>query len=394
MSFSVCLTKIRRKRPSLLKQKIEEYLDLYIKFKLKVAEAYDRRMDTIPDFIAELEGYRKQLAQPYLTDKNVTDLLVNEAYMRSLEEVNASHLLVSCSQSAKPLDTMKAYSKIMEYRRRIMEDGEDFEELAASYSDDPSAKINKGSLGYFTSFQMIYPFENAAYRTKVGEVSMPVRTQYGYHLVYVKDRRDALGEIKVAHIMVKYYNDTQIDSTKKRIEAVLEKLKNGADWEQMVNEFSDDFNTNSKGGQLNWFNRTSSGIPEEFKDVAYTLKKDGDISEPIQTKYGWHIIKRIEIKPRASYEDSKSMLRRKVERDSRSELNKNVVLKRIKEENNYTPLGGLESVASRFGDELVEGNYKRPTASGTALFEIAGNKYTDAGFLRLPGTQCRNNRYD
>ncbi len=372
---------------------IEEYLELYTKFKLKVAEAYARKMDTIPSFINELAGYRRQLAQPYLTDKSVTDRLIKEAYDRSLEEVRASHLLINCALDAKPADTLAAYTKIMGLRSRVLDGNEDFGTLAELYSEDPSAKTNKGDLGYFTTFQMIYPFENAAFETKVGKVSLPVRTQFGYHLVSVQDRRKALGDIKTAHIMVKFYNETEVDSTKRKIDAVYAKLKNGADWNTTVEEFSDDFNTNSKGGELNWFNRTTSNIPVEFKDVAYQLKNDGEYSEPIKTRFGWHIIKRISVKPIASFDDSKEVLRRKVERDARSEQNKEVVVARIKVENKFTEVNGLAAVKNKFDSTLLQGQWNQPTPTGDVLFKIGDRKYTDKDFYAYLATnKSRTNK--
>ena len=372
---------------------IEEYLELYTKFKLKVAEAYARQMDTIPSFKNELAGYRRQLAQPYLTDKSVTDRLIKEAYDRGLEEVRASHLLINCPLDAKPTDSLIAYNKIMGLRSRIVDGNEAFATIAELYSDDPSAKTNKGDLGYFTSFQMIYPFENAAFSTEVGSVSLPVRTQFGYHLVSVQDRRKSLGDIKVAHIMVKFYNETEVDSTKRKIDAVYAKLQKGADWNTTVEEFSDDFNTNSKGGELNWFNRTTSNIPVEFKDVAYSLKTDGAYSEPIKTKFGWHIVKRISVKPIPSFDESKEVLRRKVERDARSELNKEVVVARIKVENKYTEVKGLAAVKNKLDSTLLMGQWNKPEATNSILFTIKDKKYTDADFYAYLATnKTRTNK--
>ncbi len=360
---------------------IEEYLDLYIKFKLKVQEAYTRQMDTVPSFIRELSGYRSQLAQPYLTDKTVTDRLVRQAYDRSQQEVKASHLLIKCGLDAKPQDTLAAYQKIMGLRQRIVK-GADFSELATKHSEDESAKVNNGNLGYFTAFQMIYPFENAAFNQKVGEVSMPVRTQFGYHLVYVEDKRKALGDVLVSHIMLKYYNEAQVDSVKQRIDAVYTKLQEGADWASTVEEFSEDFNTNSKGGKLSWFNRTTSNIPVEFKNTAYELSENGSYSKPVKTKFGWHIIRREDYKAAQSFEESKDRLRRKVERDSRSELNKEVVIARVKEENHYREIGGLSVVASQFGEDLLKGNYREKLGDSIELFAINGKKYLDKDFYR------------
>jgi len=371
---------------------IEEYLELYIKFKLKVEQAYQLKMDTLPSFIKELAGYRKQLALPYLTDKTVTNRLVQEAFKRSRFEVRASHLLINCAADAKPADTLAAYQKIMGLRNRILK-GEKFDEVASNFSEDPSAKTNKGDLGYFTAFQMIYPFENAAFNTAVGELSMPIRTRFGYHLVNVVDRRESMGDIKVAHIMIKYYNPAQIDSAKERIDAVYQKLQQGGDWKTIVEEFSEDFNTNSNEGVLSWMNRTTPNIPVEFKDAAYQLKVDGDISNPIKTRFGWHIIKRIESKPLPSLEESQDLIRRKVERDSRSELNKEVVVARIKLENNFVELAGINAVEDSFTSDLLQGKYKKQTGTGVVLFKIGDREYTDNYFFKYVATnQTKSNQ--
>ena len=364
---------------------IEEYLDLYVKFKLKVEEAYARKMDTVPSFIKELAGYRVQLAQPYLTDKTVTDRLVRQAYDRSQQEVKASHLLINCALDARPEDSLAAYNKIVELRNRIVE-GEDFGKLATEFSDDPSAKNNQGDLGYFTAFQMIYPFENAAFTQKVGDVSLPVRTQFGYHLVYVQEKRKSLGDILVSHIMMKYYNEDQVDSVKQKIDAVYEKLQSGANWEKTVEEFSDDFNTNSKGGKLSWFNRTTGNIPPEFKNAAYELKNDKDYSQPIKTKFGWHIIRREELKPMPTFEESEDRLRRRVERDSRSELNKEVVVARVKSENFYKEVTGLNAVKDQFSKDLLESKFEKKEGNDAVLFTINKKPFTDSDFYEYVAT--------
>ncbi|WP_231862206.1 peptidylprolyl isomerase [Rufibacter sp. DG15C] len=181
---------------------VQEYLDLYTNFKLKVAEARSRGLDTTQAFKTELGGYKEQLAQPYLTEKSVTDQLVREAYERSKKEINASHILAAVDMEADPRDTLAAFQKITSLRQQIL-NGASFEVLAKTSSDDPSARENNGQLGYFTALQMVYPFENAAYNTPKGQVSEPVRTRFGYHLIKVNDIRTAQGEIKVAHIMVR-----------------------------------------------------------------------------------------------------------------------------------------------------------------------------------------------
>ena len=180
---------------------LDEYSDLFIDFKRKVLYAQENKMDTSASFKNELAGYRRQLARPYLTDQSAEDELVLEAYDRMKYEVRASHILVNVAENASSQDTLEAYNKIKDLRNRISR-GEDFRTLAMQNSDDPSAKSNGGDLGYFSAFRMVYPFESAAYNTHVGQVSDIFRTQFGYHILKVVDKRSNRGEVKVAHIMI------------------------------------------------------------------------------------------------------------------------------------------------------------------------------------------------
>ncbi|MFY0644375.1 MAG: peptidylprolyl isomerase [Bacteroidia bacterium] len=380
--FMRVFNKNKRDESKPTQEDIEEYLDLYIKFKLKVSEAYSRQMDTVPAFIKELAGYRKQLAQPYMTDKEVNAQLVQEAYERSTMEVNAGHLLILCALDASPEDTLDAYNRVMGLRNRIVKGGQEFRDLAFQLSEDPSAKNNKGDLGYFTAFQMIYPFENAAFNTPIGEVSMPIRTRFGYHLVKVYDRRASEGEIEVNHIMIKYYNENDVDSAKRRIDAVYSKLLGGEDWASMVEEFSEDFSTANKEGALNWFSRTSPNVPPEFKEAAYGLKNVGDISEPVKSKYGWHIIRKKDTRPVLSFDEMKLSLERKVERDSRSELNRAVVLERVKKENNFkNHIADNSYLMAGFDSSLLVGKWVKPEVSSDRdLFSIGNRVYKYSEF--------------
>ena len=159
-------------------------------------------MDTTAKFINELEGYREQLAKPYLVDEETRELLIKEAYERSKLDINASHILIKMPGNPTPEDTLAAYEKILEIRNRIM-NGEDFETVARATSEDASVGNNGGNLGYFTVFSMIYTFESVAYNTPVGKISMPFRSTYGYHILKVNDKRPARGQIKVAHIFIR-----------------------------------------------------------------------------------------------------------------------------------------------------------------------------------------------
>lgn len=318
------------------KEEVEDYLDLYIKFKLKVVEAEDLGMDTLPAFTQELEGYRKQLAQPYLSDREVTEKLIEEAYERMKYDVKAAHILVKVTLEADPKDTLAAYNKIMKIRKRIV-GGEDFEKVAAEVSEDPSAKNNQGNLGYFSAFQMVYPFETAAYETEVGKISMPVRTSFGYHLVKTIDKRKARGIMKVAHIMVradKKLGEEEINQKKEKIDEIYTKVTaKDADFTALARQYSEDKESAKRGGELPAFG--AGKMVEEFETAAFALENDGDISAPILTDYGWHIIKRLELKNLESYEELYPTLKAKVARDSRANKSKEIVIENIKKENNF-----------------------------------------------------------
>lgn len=182
---------------------MDEYMDLFKKFKLKVIEAEALGYDTIPKLKREFEGYKRQLAIPYLIDSAQNDSLVREAYFRTLNEVRCSHILVKLDPSATPADTLAAYNRILALKARI-DKGEDFASVAKmkNGSDDPSAATNGGDLGYFTAFQMVYPFEDMAYKTAVGTVSAPFRTRFGYHILKTTGLRPSRGSIKTAHLMI------------------------------------------------------------------------------------------------------------------------------------------------------------------------------------------------
>ncbi|HYG40385.1 MAG TPA: peptidylprolyl isomerase [Cytophagales bacterium] len=311
---------------------LKEYLDLFINFKVKVKEAEAQGLDTTSSFRNEFEGYRKQLAQPYLTDRKQADSMVIEAYERLKKEINASHILIPVSPSASASDTLQAFNRIMEIREKALA-GEEFGQLANKFSGDSSAQYNYGNLGYFTSMQMVYPFETAAYNTPVGQISKPVRTQFGYHIIKVNDTRESQGSVEVAHIMIRTFPEmtpTESNLAKEKVFKIHQQLENGAKWEDMVKQFSEDNNSKDKGGKLDWF--SVGGITPTFENAAFALKNPGDISEPIQTPFGWHIIKLLDKKPIESFEKLKGTIRSKINRDSRSVANKEHFIDKLKRE--------------------------------------------------------------
>jgi peptidyl-prolyl cis-trans isomerase SurA len=321
------------KGESITKDSLDSYMELYINFRLKVQEARDKGLDTVQKYVKELEGHRANLARPYLNDNEMLSELMKEAYEHMKMEVRASHILIKCDPMATPADTLVAYNRIMALRERIM-NGEDFANVARSRegSEDPSVKDNGGDVGFFTAFQMVYPFELAAYNTPVNQVSMPIRTRYGYHLVKVTDKRAARGEIQVAHILVKQKpEDKNGEAAKAKIEEIHQKLlAKTASFDTLAIQFSDDVSTAKKGGVLDWFG--SGKMVTEFEDAAFSLMNDNDICAPFKTNYGWHIIKRLGYRPVPSYEAAEKDIKSKVGKDSRSEITRKSFIEKLKKE--------------------------------------------------------------
>lgn len=365
---------------------IREYLDLYTNFRLKVREAEQLGYDTTKEFKTEFKDYERQLAEPYLTEKSVSEKLVKEAYDRSKKEVNASHLLIMVKADASPEDTAKAYKDIMKYREMIVDGGAKFEDIAKRFSQDPSAKQNGGNLGYFTALQMVYPFENAAFNTTIGQVSKPVRTKFGYHIVQPHDMRDARGQVKVAHIMrraTEGMDQVDIDAAEAKINEIYKKLKEGADWKEMSKQFSEDGSSAAKGGELQWFG--AGQMPAEFDEAAFSLTEKEQIGEPVRTAYGFHIIKLIDKKEIQSFDEMKLELENKIKRDSRSQLPKEAFMKRIKKENSFTENAATKTIVFNLADStfIQPGWSYNPNDEKLkqTLFSIAGQKYTGLDFL-------------
>lgn len=391
--FDAIFKKNNTKETVITEESVNEYLDLYIKFKLKVREAELMGLDTTPAFKQELEGYRRQLIQPYLTDKEVTESLIAEAYERMKYDVNASHILVNVDQNALPKDTLMAYNQALKIRDRILK-GEDFGTVAVETSNDPSAKNNKGNLGYFNALHMVYPFESATYNLKVGEISMPVRTRFGYHIIKLNNKRDARSTIKVAHIMIqgsKELDEETLKNKKQKIDEIYSKvMSDKTQFGELAQQFSDDKGSAARNGELPPFS-TGKMVPE-FEETAFALKNDGDISEPIQTSYGWHIIKRIELTPLGSYENLYNEIKSKVSRDSRSNKSQEAVINKIKSENNFKEylVKRDEFYKVVNADEYAKGEWtadkaKKLTKLMFGFYAKDGQKieYTQADFAKL-----------
>lgn len=345
-------------RTAIDNKSVDEYLDLFINFKLKVIEAQNKGMDTAQAFVRELSGYRKQLVKPYLVDSAVDEQLMKEAFERMQFDIRASHILIAVSKDATPKDTLDAYNKILKIRERILK-GEKFETLAIENSEDPSAKTNSGDLGYFTVFQMVYPFESAAYSTEVGNLTMPVRTRFGYHLIKITDKRKAQGQVKVAHIMIavpKDADELKQKEAESKIKDIYSKIQAGGNFEELAKENSDDKGSAKNGGELPWFG-TGRMVPE-FESVSFSLKNNGDISEPLKTSFGWHIIKRVDKKEMETYEEKRNEIKNKISKDARADKSKNAVIEKLKKEYNFkTDLKKLADFYKVVDTSVFSGNW-------------------------------------
>lgn len=309
-----------------------EYLNLYINFKRKVFEAEAMGLDKNPSFQQEYTTYKKQLAQPYLAAKDVEDKLIQEAFERSKYSVNASHILLMIDESASSEDTTTAYNRIMNLRDSVVKFGQDFNVIAKRHSQDPSAKDNGGNLGYFNVFDMVYPFESAAYNTNIGSVSMPVRTKFGYHILKVNDKVENIGTKRAAHIIIRMgerYSAKDSTQALAKINEIYAKLKAGEDFASLAKQFSDDPGSAAKGGDLG-----SGRLRPELEDRKLKLKK-GEYTAPFQTQFGWHIMKITDVTDAPKIETSRNDLKRKIERDSRVQLGRTALIEKIKKDNNY-----------------------------------------------------------
>ena len=310
---------------------LKQYLDLFIGYKLKVGKAYKLGLQNNSKYKNELSSYRNQLSKTYLNDSKVTNQLIEEAYNRSLKEVKASHILLSFDENIKGADTLVFYNKALGLKKRI-EKGESFETVAMANSQDPSVADNKGNLGYFSAFRMVYPFECAAYKTKIGQISNPVRTRFGYHIIKVTDVRDNKGEVTVAHIMILNPTEETVEAkakAKQTIDDISKKIHQGENFEALASQFSEDKSSAIKGGVLQRFG-TGQLSSESFENIAFSLANKGDISQPFESGFGWHIVKLIEKHAVKSLDESKTDLESKIKRDERSIIITNTLENKLK----------------------------------------------------------------
>lgn len=365
------------------KKAIDEYLELFTVFRLKVKEAKELKMDTSRAFINELNGYVKQLAVPYLKDREAESKMINETYERMGKDLKIRHILITTKDCDLPADTLAAFNKINVIRKEIVAKKKSFEQAAMAYSQDTNSAKNGGLIGYFSALSLVYAFENEAYRLKVGELSRIVRTNYGYHLIQIDDIRPARGKVKIAHIFLRAdeSNQAQTDLVLKRANEAYARLQEGELFENVVKTYSEDYNTASKGGELPAFGINQ--MVTEFEEAAFSLQKPGDYSKPFQTKYGFHIIKLIEKSTRPSFDDYKTELTKTLQKQKRWEETRQSLIAKLKKEYNFiedkTFLKLIEQEANRNNQKLTRDFIM--SLPDVKLFEMKGVSYTSKDFI-------------
>lgn len=301
---------------------IDAYLELFINYKLKVQEARRLNLDKDPQYIREFNNYKSQLTKNYMSDSEVTEELVKEAYTRTTNDINASHILIRLEENET--DTISIYNQIMKLRERVINEG--YKKVQKEVHNGQT--VFAEDLGYFGAFKMVYPFESVAFNTPVGEVSMPFRTRFGYHIVQVNDKRKALGEVTVAHIMVAKQQKDSTVNPEERIKQIYANIQKGEKFEALAKQFSDDKSSSKKGGQLAPFTGGQLSS-KEFEEVSFSLENPGDISEPFKSDFGWHIVKLIRKKGIQPFEMVKAEIQNRVKRDSRSNLISSALAKKL-----------------------------------------------------------------
>ncbi|TDI81548.1 MAG: peptidylprolyl isomerase [Bacteroidetes bacterium] len=374
---------------------VDGYLKLFVDYKLKVAEAYSQGFDQSDTYKKDFSKYEEQLSRNYIFEDKVTSELAKEAFERNLEEIEASHILIMVNYDAVPRDTLAAFDKIKGIRDRALK--EDFTALARETSEEPGIEKSGGNLGYFTAFALVYPFETAAYATEVGEVSEIIRTQFGYHIIKVHDRRMKEPEITVSHIMISTKEGASSYVPEARIGELYVLLEQGDSFESLAKQYSDDKNSGKNGGRIKRFSK--GGLRSSvFEEAAYKLENPGDISNPIKTEFGWHIIRLEEKHPLPTYEEKREILERRVKEGSRSKIVTQAVKVKIKEKFGFVNETGYSPYFDTYvGDEVVKRKWVYdtiPASENKKMFTIGDRDFYFDDFARfIQKRQYASKRY-
>lgn len=314
------------------------YLELFVRFKLKVQAARDKRLDTLSNQLAELQGFRNQVIEPYVRDEGSINELVKEAIVRSKKDIHIAHIFVPVRMDATAEDVKNAQDKINTAWAQLQK-GQDFGKVATGFSEDPSVSVNKGDIGYITSLVLPYTLENAIYSTPVGKNSAPIRSKAGYHIFHNIGERPGVGRMKAAQIMLAFppsASEEQKAEVKKRADSIYNLLTKGGDFKVLVAKFSNDNLSWQAGGEMVEFGVGQYDLA--FENAAFSLKKDGDISTPVMTSYGYHIIKRLQLKPAVAdtgNAQQKEDFKQRIIQTDRMDVSKDFLYKKVMQQTGF-----------------------------------------------------------
>lgn len=366
---------------------IRDYLDTYIAFRLKIAEAYERGYDTLASIRYELDNLRNQVIETYLSDPVVIDRLTREAFQRSLKDIHTAHIFIAVNAA----DTLAGYRKLGEVVKRL-KSGEDFGTVAQQFSDDPEAKNNKGDLSYITVFTLPYELENIVYSTAAGATSAPYRSAAGYHIFKNLGERKALGKIKIQQILIAFPPDA--DETGRKMAARLAdslylRIKAGDDFGKLAQDFSNDYISAASNGNVP--DITVGQYAPDFEKTIWALPANG-VSKPLLTSHGYHIVKRtgsVPVVTDPADAGNLDILKQKVQADDRWKSARDFIYARV--QTIFRPVTYREAVLWALTDSLLDQKPGAGTAmnSGSALFHIGNTGYNVAGWIDY----ARANRY-
>ncbi|REG88441.1 peptidylprolyl isomerase [Algoriphagus antarcticus] len=365
--------------PGMSRDEFDENLDLFINYKLKVREAEAKGLDQSEEFLKEFESFRENIKAPFLIRNSLEEGELRKAYSRMQEIIRASHILLQFPANASEEDSMIVLRMAMKIEDEI-KNGGSINDLAVEYSDDPSAQINKGDLGYFTALQMVQPFEDAAFSLQPGQVSDPVLTNFGYHIINVKDRQPNPGQVRVSHILIRIDENAPNgeDLAKRKVADIYNEIqKVSTIWDDIVKNYSEDPSSSLKGGILPWFS-VGSMIPE-FEMAAFSLTETGEVSPPIRTRYGYHILRLEEKRPVESFESMEESIRSRILRDSRSTMIQSQVMSIQKSRYNFDENeGNVAKLRAELNTTTKSGFAQYLTEKDLAadqLFSLQGKSY-------------------
>lgn len=366
-------------------QTVDQYAEMFKVYKLKVADALAAGIDTTAAFRNEFRGYRNELSSPYMIDSVYLDKLMREAFDRSREEVETSHIMLF--KRPNSFQNREVRERLDSIRQAVMA-GADFAEMAKKYSQDRSSASKGGSLGFIPALYYPYDFETAAFTQKPGSVSEIVESAQAYHIIKTGAHRPSRGKVLAEHIMkmVRLGSPDSLQQVKKAQIDSLYSVITDTNFEDLATRYSDDKGSARNGGKLPLFG-TGQMVPE-FEEVAFSLKP-GEISKPFRSQFGWHIVKKLESKAPESYDEMKDFIRRRVTAagDPRSAMlarhQADIFNKQYKGRRHPKAISAMRASIGAAGfDSVFNAKYDTPAADAIVLYSIGDRKVSARDLAR------------